>query len=70
MSTQQQLFAAIEAGQTRTVRLLLSTNSTLVNARNASGLSAVLVTTYNGKNDTHKRRADGRSSIDHQSGVE
>lgn len=54
MSTQQQLFAAIEAGQTDTVRLLLSTDSTLADARNASGRSAVLVATYHGKNEIVK----------------
>ncbi|MBF8296406.1 MAG: Ankyrin, partial [Bacteroidetes bacterium] len=64
MSTQQQLFAAIESGQTGTVRLLLSADSALVNARNASGLSAVLVATYNGKNDIAKLLIDEGARLD------
>ena len=64
MSTQQQLFAAIEAGHTSTVRQLLSADSALVNARDASGLSAVLVATYNGKNDIAKLLIDEGARLD------
>jgi ankyrin repeat protein len=64
MSTQQQLFAAIESGQTGTVRLLLSADSALVNARNASGLSAVLYATYAGRNEIAKILIDRGARLD------
>lgn len=51
MRSEQRLFSAIEAGQIDTVRELISGDRTLVDSRNGSGLSAVLVATYYGRSE-------------------
>jgi ankyrin repeat protein len=58
MRSEQRLFAAIEAGQIETVRELISGDRMLVDARNADGLSAVLVATYYGRSEIAKLLID------------
>jgi ankyrin repeat protein len=64
MPTQQQLFAAIGAGQTDTLLGLLSADPSLVDARNKSGLSAVLYATYIGMNEIAKTLIDRGARLD------
>jgi ankyrin repeat protein len=64
MSTTQLLFSAIEEGRIETVRDLLSADSTLVNARNESGLSAILSATYRGRNDLARLLIDNGAQLD------
>jgi uncharacterized protein len=63
MRSEQRLFAAIEAGQIETVRELVSGDRTLVDARNTSGLSAVLVATYYGRNEIAKLLIDSGAHL-------
>lgn len=63
MRSEQRLFAAIEAGQIDTVRELVSGDRTLVDARNTSGLSAVLVATYYGRNEIAKLLIDAGARL-------
>jgi ankyrin repeat protein len=58
MSVNDELFAAIEKGQLDAVRILLSSEPSLIDARNASGLSAVLYATYAGRNEIAKTLID------------
>jgi uncharacterized protein len=64
MSSMQMLFSAIEEGRTETVREILSADSTLVNARNESGLSAILSATYRGRNDIARLLLDLGAQLD------
>ena len=64
MPTQHQLFAAIGAGQTDTLLGLLSADPSLVDARNKSGLSAVLYATYIGMNEIAKTLIDRGARLD------
>lgn len=63
MSTHDELFSAIDNNQTDTVRGLLSADPSLVDARNASGLSAVLYATYAGRNEIAKILIDRGSRL-------
>ena len=63
MRSEQRLFAAIEAGQIETVRELVSGDPTLVDARNTSGLSAILVATYYGRNEIAKLLIDAGAQL-------
>jgi uncharacterized protein len=63
MRSEQRLFAAIEAGQVETVHELVSGDRTLVDARNTSGLSAILVATYYGRNEIAKLLIDAGAHL-------
>jgi ankyrin repeat protein len=63
MRSEQRLFAAIEAGQIETVHELVSGDRTLVDARNTSGLSAILVATYYGRNEIAKLLIDAGAHL-------
>jgi ankyrin repeat protein len=64
MSTHDELFSAIEKGRTDTVRSLVSADPSLVDARNASGLSTVLYATYAGRNEIAKILIDRGARLD------
>ncbi len=64
MSKQQEFFAAIESGHLDDVREALSADQSLVNARNESGISAVLFSLYNGKNEIAKLLIDRGARLD------
>ncbi len=64
MSIHDELFSAIEKGQTDTVRSLVSADPSLVDARNASGLSALLYATYTGRNEIAKMLIDRGARMD------
>ncbi len=64
MSIHDKLFSAIEKGQTETVRSLVSADPSLVDARNASGLSALLYATYTGRNEIEKMLIDRGARMD------
>lgn len=63
MRSEQRLFAALEAGQIETVRELIAGDHTLVNARNTSGLSAILVATYYGRSEITKLLIDAGAHL-------
>lgn len=64
MTPQQQLFGAIESGQTDTLLRLLSADPSLVDARSTSGLSAVLYATYIGLNEIARTLIDRGARLD------
>jgi ankyrin repeat protein len=64
MSRNDDLFSAIEKGHTDAVRSLVSDDAALVDARNASGLSAVLYATYTGRDEIAKVLIDRGASLD------
>ena len=64
MGTQEDFFSAIESGHADQVRELLSKNAQFVNAKNAAGLSAVLLATYHGRNEIAKLLIDRGARLD------
>jgi ankyrin repeat protein len=64
MPTKQEFFSAIQSGHADIVREFLSADPRLVNARNDSGLSAVLVATYGGRNEIAKLLIDRGARLD------
>jgi ankyrin repeat protein len=51
MSTEQQMLEAVKSGDVASVNALLDANPSLVNAKNESGVSAILLATYFGHRD-------------------
>lgn len=64
MPTTQEFFSAIQSGHVDLVRELLSADPALLNAKNESGLSAVLMATYAGKNEIAKLLIDRGARLD------
>jgi ankyrin repeat protein len=64
MSANDDLFAAIEHGEINAVHILLAGDPSLVDARNASGLSAVMYSTYTGRNEIARLLIDGGARLD------
>jgi ankyrin repeat protein len=63
MSTQE-FFSAIAAGHLDKVREALSADTNLVNARNENGISVVLFSLYNGKNEIARLLIDRGARLD------
>jgi ankyrin repeat protein len=64
MTAEQDLFSAIQDGHADKVRELISAHAELINARNEVGLSAVLFSVYNGKNEIAKLLIDRGARLD------
>ncbi len=64
MSKQQEFFSEIASGHLDNVREALSADQSLVNARNESGISAVLFSLYNGKNEIARLLIDRGARLD------
>jgi ankyrin repeat protein len=64
VSKSEELFAAIAAGETDRVREAIASDAILVDARNASGHSAVLEATYRGRNEIVRLLIDRGARLD------
>jgi ankyrin repeat protein len=64
MSTQQEFFLEVAAGRLDKVREALSADPSLVNATNESGISVVLFSLYNGKNEIARLLIDRGARLD------
>ena len=69
MSYSLSLFEAIRAGDAGKVRELLSSDSSLVNARNAQGLSAVLLSSYMGRKEIRDLLIERGANLELQEAV-
>ena len=63
MSSLQDLFSAVDSGQIDRVRELVASEPGLVNAKNDSGFSAVLYSTYRGRNEIAKLLIDKGATL-------
>jgi ankyrin repeat protein len=64
MPGQQEFFSAIAAGRLDEVRDALLADQSMVNARNEQGISAVLFSLYNGKNEIARLLIDRGARLD------
>ena len=64
MSTKQEFFSEIASGHLDKVREALSADPDLVNARNESGISVVLFSLYNGRNEIVRLLIDRGARLD------
>jgi len=64
MSTKQEFFSEIASGHLDNVRETLSADPGLVNARNESGISVVLFSLYNGRNEIARLLIDRGARLD------
>jgi ankyrin repeat protein len=64
MATSADLIAALKAGDAERVRALLESDPSLSSARDASGVSAVLLAIYIGRNDLAQLLSAGRTDLD------
>lgn len=64
MTKSEEFFAAIAAGETDRVHEAIASDTSLINARNTAGLSAVLEATYRGRNEIAKLLIDRGARLD------
>jgi ankyrin repeat protein len=64
MPSQQEFFHEIASGHVEEVREALSADPSLINARNESGISVVLFSLYNGKNEIVRLLIDRGARLD------